>query len=387
MFEHVRAGAADAFAGLDDTDPAVWAAVARLRRECREAKEALSADTEVSVPVWLGGAQTVVRLHRSEFDELIGPRIEDSVEALRRAVDSAGLDPAELTSVLLVGGSSRIPLVAQTVSERLARPVAVDADPKNAIAKGAALAMLPRHAASWPAVDVPVQRSVAEESDVERTGPIATVAVFRDDAPTERFAAVGLLEPETRVAPVRPAFGGTSSYVTQDAAPQGGTDNRVRWLIGAGGLAGALALVAAVLFWPSSAVTLDGASARSIVPDTADPTTTAPPVPGAPVAAAEPPQQETTTTDPVTGETKRSVAPAPPRAPAAVAPPAARPVVPAPGPVSQKPVENSKPVDKPVDKPVEKPIEDEPVKDPCKPTDGSTPPASCTATPPPVTNP
>ncbi|TCK20865.1 Hsp70 family protein [Pseudonocardia endophytica] len=150
VFEHVRAGAGDAFAGLDESDPAVWAAVARLRRECREAKEGLSSDTEVSVPVWLGGAQTVVRLHRSEFEELIGPRIEDSVEALRRAVDSAGLDPSELSSVLLVGGSSRIPLVAQTVSERLDRPVAVDADPKNAIAKGAALAMLPRTGAPHP---------------------------------------------------------------------------------------------------------------------------------------------------------------------------------------------------------------------------------------------
>ena len=42
---------------------------------------------------------------------------------------------AGLSAVLLVGGSSRIPLVAQTVSERLGRPVAVDADPKNAIAK------------------------------------------------------------------------------------------------------------------------------------------------------------------------------------------------------------------------------------------------------------
>ena len=45
--------------------------------------------------------------------------------------------------MLLVGGSSRIPLVAQLVSEQLGRPVAVDADPKNAIAKGAALSLTP----------------------------------------------------------------------------------------------------------------------------------------------------------------------------------------------------------------------------------------------------
>ncbi|TCK27756.1 Hsp70 family protein [Pseudonocardia endophytica] len=379
VFEHVRAGAGDAFAGLDESDPAVWAAVARLRRECREAKEGLSSDTEVSVPVWLGGAQTVVRLHRSEFEELIGPRIEDSVEALRRAVDSAGLDPSELSSVLLVGGSSRIPLVAQTVSERLDRPVAVDADPKNAIAKGAALAMLPRHAASWPAVEVPVQRAVPEESDVERTGPIETVALSFQDAPTERFAAVALLEPATRIAaaPVRPGFTGTSSYVTQDTGPQRGTDNRARWLVGAGGLAGALAIVAAVLLWPTAAVTLDGASARSIVPDTgAAPTTSAPPAPAAPAAPSTEPHQGATTNR-ATDPTKRPAAPAPavipPVAPAPAAPKA--PTAPAaPAPVVKDPVKVP-----PKDDTSKEPTT--PV-DPCKPTDGSTPPASCTATPP-----
>ncbi|MET0191020.1 MAG: Hsp70 family protein, partial [Pseudonocardia sediminis] len=141
VFDHVRAAAPEAFAGLDESDPQTWAAVARLRRDCCEAKEALSADTEVAVPMWLGGAGTSVRLHRGEFEELIRPALEETVAALRRAVASAGLEPAGLTSVLLVGGSSRIPLVAQLVSEQLGRPVSVDADPKNAIAKGAALAL------------------------------------------------------------------------------------------------------------------------------------------------------------------------------------------------------------------------------------------------------
>ena len=236
--------------------------------------------------------------------------------------------------------------------------------------------MLPRHAASWPAVDLPVQRAVAEESDVERTGPIATVAVFVDDAPTERFAAVALLEPVTRTAPSRPGFGDTSSYVTQESGSERGPDNRARWLIGAGGLAGAVALVAAVLLWPSSAVTLDGASARSIVPDTAVPTT-APPVPGAPAAPAAAPQ-EGTTTDPVTGEIRRSAAPAPAVVPPVAAAPPVVPQAPAkqPAPVVKEPVKDE-PVKEPVkDDPVVVP--EEPVKDPCKPTDGTPAPASCT---------
>jgi hypothetical protein len=86
---------------------------------------------------------------------MIRPQVEETVDALRSAVHSAGCRPGELSAVLLVGGSSRIPLVAQLVSEGLARPVAVDTDPKNAIAKGAALSVSPMPTASWPEVAIP----------------------------------------------------------------------------------------------------------------------------------------------------------------------------------------------------------------------------------------
>ncbi len=57
---------------------------------------------------------------------------------------------ADLDAVLMVGGSSRIPLITQLVSAELGRPVAVDADPKSVIATGAAIAArgLRRHARS-----------------------------------------------------------------------------------------------------------------------------------------------------------------------------------------------------------------------------------------------
>jgi molecular chaperone DnaK len=141
VFEHVLQGLPEAFEGLDENDPAVLSAVARIRRECTEAKEALSSDTEVAIPVFTPAGQGSVRLHRSEFEAAIRPQVEETVDALRNAVASAGLVPAQLSAVLLVGGSSRIPLVGQLVSERLGRPVAVDADPKNAIAMGAVLSL------------------------------------------------------------------------------------------------------------------------------------------------------------------------------------------------------------------------------------------------------
>lgn len=138
VFAHVQAAMGDAFDKLDPTDPATVAAVARLRAECVAAKETLSADTEAAIAVMLPGTHTTVRLVRGEFEDMIRPAITETVSALRRAVSVAGLTPAGINAVVLVGGSSRIPLVTQLVSDELARPIATDVHPTNAVAIGAA---------------------------------------------------------------------------------------------------------------------------------------------------------------------------------------------------------------------------------------------------------
>jgi hypothetical protein len=80
---------------------------------------------------------------RTELEQLVAPAIAETVEAMRRACAAAGLRADELSAVLLAGGSSRIPLVAQQVSAVLDRPVTVDADPKAVVASGAALSIAP----------------------------------------------------------------------------------------------------------------------------------------------------------------------------------------------------------------------------------------------------
>jgi len=140
VFRHVAAATEKAFDALDEDDPRAITAVARLRRECVEAKEALSSDSLVSIPVLLPPAfQADVRLTRAEFEEMIRLPLLGSVEALRRAVRSAEIEVDAIDRVLLVGGSSRIPLVASLVASELGRPVAVDAHPKYSVALGAAI--------------------------------------------------------------------------------------------------------------------------------------------------------------------------------------------------------------------------------------------------------
>ena len=152
VFEHVRERLGPLWTELDFTDPQVRSAAATLRRECTEAKKALSSDTEVTIPVLLPGVSTQVRMVRAEFEALIAPAVDQTVEAMRRSIDSADLGADELSAVLLVGGSSRIPLVAQRVSAELDLPVTVDSDPKAVVALGAALSIAPAAAAPDKAV-------------------------------------------------------------------------------------------------------------------------------------------------------------------------------------------------------------------------------------------
>ena len=161
VLAHVRATIGPQWTSLDFDDPLVRTAAAALRRECTEAKEALSADTEVTIPVLLPGLTTRVRMVRTELEQLVAPAIAATVEALRRACASAGVRAEDLSAVLLAGGSSRIPLVAQRVSAELDRPVTVDADPKAVVASGAALSISPVEVeqVSIPTVVAPIPSS------------------------------------------------------------------------------------------------------------------------------------------------------------------------------------------------------------------------------------
>ncbi|MPY95375.1 MAG: Hsp70 family protein, partial [Acidimicrobiia bacterium] len=140
VLAHVNRSLDGALEDLDLTDQTMLGAVARLRADCVEAKEALSVDTEVSIPVMLPELRTEVRLTRVELEAMIRPTLLETLGALRRALASAGVTPEQVSTVLLVGGSSRIPLVGELVGHTLGRPVAVDAHPKHSVALGAALA-------------------------------------------------------------------------------------------------------------------------------------------------------------------------------------------------------------------------------------------------------
>jgi molecular chaperone DnaK len=134
-------------------DPAVWdelqvsdelpwrQAAAALRNEVRRAKESLSSSAEAGLLLPLPGGMVHEKLSRADLEGVVGPYIDESVRLLVQSVRDAGVDPADLASVYLVGGASRMPIVEQKLTAALPGTViSRRGDPKTVVAVGATLA-------------------------------------------------------------------------------------------------------------------------------------------------------------------------------------------------------------------------------------------------------
>ena len=113
---HVLVSSGISLAELEDGTE-VRAALRQLRGECIDAKESLSFDAQATIPVLVPGHCTAVRLTRSEFEGMTELLVDRTVDSLDEALDSAGVEPDQLEAILLVGGTCRIPRVAQRLSE------------------------------------------------------------------------------------------------------------------------------------------------------------------------------------------------------------------------------------------------------------------------------
>jgi Fe-S protein assembly chaperone HscA len=80
-----------------------------------------------------------VRLSRAAFEDMIRPVIERTLEPCRQALADAGLRPSQVEEVVLVGGSTRIPLVRRLVGELFGRTPHTELNPDEVVALGAAV--------------------------------------------------------------------------------------------------------------------------------------------------------------------------------------------------------------------------------------------------------
>jgi len=244
----------DAWENLRYAEERTWRRAAfDFRTAVRSAKEALS--THVDASLYLGApVDAEMRITRDEFEALVTPDLQVAVGELAATVEAAGITPADLRSVFLVGGSGRIPLASRMVGEWLGRVPVTWGDPKSAVVIGAL--MLPPTAL----------RSLAVASP--------TAEMPRLDPPVAAAVSGGAAALATRVLPSQPA-----SALAVAAVHRPG---RGRLLVGAALAAVAVVAIGAIALASrdgdgrSGGVTTSGPASGSTLDESAVDTTVAP---------------------------------------------------------------------------------------------------------------
>lgn len=129
--------------GIDLMNDAM--AVQRVRSASEKAKIELSASTqtEINEPFIAMNdgvpSNLNITLTRAKFEELIAPLVERSIEPCKKVLKDAGLQASQIHEVILVGGSTRVPLVKQKVEQFFGKKPNESVHPDEAVALGAAI--------------------------------------------------------------------------------------------------------------------------------------------------------------------------------------------------------------------------------------------------------
>ena len=116
--------------------------VQAIRKAVIQAKLDLSEMDEAEIRVDSGPAVPrgyLRRITRADFEEMIRDLVQRTVDPCRQALADAGLEPKNIDEAVLVGGSTRIPLVRRLVEELFGRKPHADLNPDEVVALGAAV--------------------------------------------------------------------------------------------------------------------------------------------------------------------------------------------------------------------------------------------------------
>ena len=130
-------------AGIDLTQDKM--ALQRLKEAAEKAKMELSTtmETEINLPFVTADASgpkhLLMKLSRSKLEQLMEELIERTKQPCIQALEDAGLKPGDIDEVILVGGSTRIPMVQQSVKDLFMKEPHKGVNPDEVVAAGAAI--------------------------------------------------------------------------------------------------------------------------------------------------------------------------------------------------------------------------------------------------------
>jgi molecular chaperone DnaK len=117
----------------------------RLKDAAEKAKIELSStmETEVNLPFLTADAtgpkHLALKLSRAKLEQMVQPLVERSMEPLRKALKDAGLEPAQIDEIVLVGGQTRMPLIVETVKRFFGKEPNKSVNPDEVVSVGAAV--------------------------------------------------------------------------------------------------------------------------------------------------------------------------------------------------------------------------------------------------------
>ncbi|HIT21835.1 MAG TPA: molecular chaperone DnaK [Candidatus Scybalousia intestinigallinarum] len=120
-------------------------AMQRLKEISEKAKKDLSGmtSTQISAPFISQGEDGPLHIDmtitRAKFEDLIRDLVDSTLEPVRKALKDAKLKPKDIDKVILVGGSTRIPMVQELVEKELGQKPSHEVNPDEAVAMGAAI--------------------------------------------------------------------------------------------------------------------------------------------------------------------------------------------------------------------------------------------------------
>lgn len=122
-------------------NPKVYNKIARLKKECENAKRSLSTTTvaKIQVDSFYDGEDLEVDLTRAKFESLCEADFKKCLEPVEKALKDSGLSKDKITDVVLVGGSTRIPKVREILKNYFGKDLKMDINPDEAVAYGAAV--------------------------------------------------------------------------------------------------------------------------------------------------------------------------------------------------------------------------------------------------------